>query len=198
MEHSTFIIGITGGSGCGKTTLLEAIADRGGLVLDCDAIYHDLLKTDAQMLSAIESRFPGTVENGVLQRKKLGTIVFADEQALLDLNRITHAAVKREVLRRLEEKPRLAAIDAIALFEGELAELCDVTVAVTAPEEDRIRRLMARDGISEAYARNRIAAQHAESWFRQRCAHVLENTGTKEAFRRKCLAFLSDIGIIKT
>ena len=131
------IIGITGGTGCGKTTLLNCIRDRGGLVLDCDMIYHELLQTDRQMLAAIDARFPGVIEDGRLNRKKLGSIVFADEAALLDLNTITHSAVKREVLRRLEEKPKLAAIDAIGLFEGKLAELCDVTVAVTAPVPDR-------------------------------------------------------------
>ncbi len=191
------IIGITGGTGCGKTTLLEAIEAAGGLVLDCDAIYHQLLQTDKAMVAAIEARFPGTVEKGVLQRKKLGAVVFSDEQALLDLNRITHHAVKTEVLRRLEGMPKLAAIDAIGLFEGGLAELCDVTVAVIAPKEERIRRLMARDGISEAYARSRIEAQHENSWFQERCDYVLENDGSRKDFQSKCVAFLSQFSIIK-
>ena len=191
------ILGITGGTGCGKTTLLENIEKLGGLILDCDSIYHDLLKTDKQMLCAIEQRFPGTVENGQLQRKKLGAIVFGDSQALQDLNAITHGAVKKEVLRRLESQPKLAAIDAIALFEGGLAELCDVTVAVTAPEETRIRRLMQRDGISEEYARNRIAAQHSEGWFRERCDYILVNDKEKDAFATKCLAFLQELGIME-
>ena len=190
------IIGITGGTGCGKTTLLKVIEQQGGLVLDCDAIYHKLLQTDPALLNAIEARFPGTVENGTLQRKKLGSMVFSDEQALLDLNAITHGAVKAEVLRQLETAPNLAAIDAIALFEGGLAGLCDITVAVTAPTEDRVRRLMQRDGISEEYARNRIAAQHDEAWFRCHCMHILENSGTEIQFHNKCLAFLQNIGII--
>ena len=190
------IIGITGGTGCGKTTLLNLIRDRGGLVLDCDAIYHKLLKTDEAMLAAIEARFPGTVESGILNRKKLGAIVFADENALLDLNRITHGAVKAEVLRQLETAPALAAIDAIGLFEGELAELCDVTVAVTAPLEERVRRLMTRDGITEEYARARIAAQHDSAWFASKCDTVLENSGSFDAFATKCVAFLRDIGIM--
>ncbi len=192
------ILGITGGSGCGKTTLLQVIAENGGLVLDCDAIYHELLAQDKGLLAAIEARFPGTVEGGVLQRKKLGDLVFSDGNALLDLNQITHSAVKAEVLRRLENRPALAAIDAIALFEGGLAPLCGLTVAVTAPTEDRVRRLMARDGITEQYARSRIAAQHDEQWFRQRCGYVLENSGTQAAFRDKCLAFLRQYAIMET
>ena len=191
------IIGITGGTGCGKTTLLTEIEKAGGLVLDCDAIYHDLLRSDRRLLAAIEARFPGVVEEGQLNRTKLGAIVFADEQALLDLNTITHGAVKQAVLSKLESRPKLAAIDAIALFEGGLAKLCDLTVAVTAPTEDRVKRLMARDNIPEDYARSRIGAQHEESWFRERCDEILENNGDLDSFRSKCLAFLTRLGIME-
>lgn len=191
------ILGITGGSGSGKTTLLNVIRQQGGMILDCDAIYHELLKTDTAMLKTIAERFPGTVENGVLNRKKLGAVVFSDSQALLDLNRITHAAVKAEVLRQLSPAPALAAIDAIALFEGGLASLCDLTVAVTAPAESRVTRLMTRDGITEEYARNRIAAQKSDREFSAKCDYTLENNATQEAFYTKCLAFLKDLDIIE-
>lgn len=190
------IIGITGGTGCGKTTLLNVIRDQGGFVMDCDAIYHDLLKSDVQLLCGIEARFPGTVEKGVLDRKKLGNLVFSDDKALLDLNTITHGAVKREVLRRLEGRPSLAAIDAIGLFESGLAELCDVTVAVLAPHDVRVDRLMKRDGISAEYAESRIRAQHSDGWFRDKSDHVLINDATEADFRDKCLAFLAQIGIM--
>lgn len=190
------ILGITGGTGCGKTTLLRCIAEQGGLILDCDAIYHELLTTDRKLLDAIEARFPGSVDNGVLQRKKLGTLVFSDRDALSDLNALTHGAVKAEVLRRLAGKPKLAAIDAIGLFEGGLAELCDVTVAVTAPEESRMERLIARDGIDREYAKRRIAAQHDARWFRERCDYCLENNGTQAEFLAACLAFLQKLGIL--
>ena len=196
MEHRNFIIGITGGTGCGKTTLLDLIRDAGGMILDCDAIYHQLLISDKKMLSAIDQRFPGTVEDGILNRKKLGSIVFADENALLDLNRITHSAVRQEVLRRLEARPALAAIDAIGLFEGGLAELCHVTVAVTAPLEQRVRRLMERDGISEAYARSRIAAQKPADWFASRCDKVICNDKDIQSYHRICLDFLKSLGIM--
>ncbi|MBR5570750.1 MAG: dephospho-CoA kinase [Oscillospiraceae bacterium] len=194
------IIGITGGTGCGKSTLLEMIRQQGGLVLDCDAIYHELLKTDPSLLCAIENRFPGTVEDGVLDRKKLGNIVFADAEALADLNAITHKAVKDEVIRRIEGTdrsiPNTIAIDAYGLFEGGLAELCAVTVAVVAPAEDRIRRLMARDAITEDYARSRIAAQRSNEEFSSLCQYTLHNNGSLEDFQSKCLAFLQEIGII--
>ena len=190
------ILGITGGTGCGKTTLLGLIQQRGGLVLDCDAIYHRLLQSDRGMLRAIESRFPDAFSQGILDRKRLGTIVFADPAALEALNAITHRAVREAVLRQLESSPPLAAIDAIGLFESGLDALCDITVAVTAPLDARVARLMLRDGISEAYARSRIAAQHDESWFRQRCHFVLENNGTQAAFQKKCIAFLNAQGIM--
>jgi dephospho-CoA kinase len=192
------ILGITGGTGSGKSTLLQLVAKHGGLVLDCDEIYHNLLQTDASLLSSIEYTFPGTVANGTLDRKKLGNIVFRDEKALQELNFITHSAVRQEVLRRLPFQPTLVAIDAIGLFEGKLASLCDVTVAVTAPEDARVARLMARDGISEEYARKRIAAQHTEDWFRERCDYVLVNDGDLDAFATKCLAFLRQVAIMES
>ena len=192
------ILGITGGTGCGKTTLLQLIRQRGGLVLDCDEIYHQLLISDRALLEALHQRFPPAFSDGSFDRKKLGSIVFADAQALEDLNTITHSAIRQEVLRRLEEAPALAAIDAIGLFESGLNRLCDLTVAVTAPEEVRVQRLMQRDSISPEYARSRIAAQPSARWFAERCDAVLENNGTAEEFRKKSIAFLDSHGIIKT
>ena len=190
------IIGITGGTGCGKTTALQTFGQLGGAVLDCDEIYHRLLQEDKKLLSAIENRFPGTVAEGKLDRKKLGSIVFTDPKALLDLNTITHSAVKAEVLRRMEKEKRHIAIDAIGLFEGGLAELCDATVAVTAPENTRVARLMKREGISEEYAQKRIRAQKSQESFIESCQYTLVNDGTEAEFRDKCLAFFRGLGII--
>ncbi len=190
------ILGITGGSGSGKTTLLNLAEQAGCLILDCDAIYHELLASDHALQNAIAQRFPGTVENGVVDRKKLGNWVFSDEKALQDLNGLTHAAVKAEVLRRLHGHSGHAAIDAYALFEGGLDSLCHVTVAVLAPAQVRIGRLVQRDQISPEYAQKRIAAQHSDAWFREKCDYCLENCENLDAFATKCLAFLKEIGII--
>ena len=123
--------------------------------------------------------------------------MFSDPAALEDLNRITHSAVKAEVLRRLENVSGLVAIDAISLFESGLSELCKLTVAITAPEEDRINRLMTRENISADYAIKRINAQPKQEAFVKRCDYTLHNDTTKEAFLCKCLAFFKDLTIIK-
>lgn len=191
------IIGITGGTGCGKTTLLEIIRANGGLVLDCDAVYHQLLQTDHGLLQSIEDRFPGTVTDGQLQRKVLGSIVFSDPAALEDLNRITHGAVRQAVVEQLTPEPTLAAIDAIGLFESGLDKLCKLTIAVTAPRDQRINRLMARDNITREYAQARIDAQPADEIFAQKCDFCLTNDGSADDFRQKCLVFLTEQGIIK-
>jgi dephospho-CoA kinase len=93
----------------------------------------------------------------------------------------------------LAEKSALAAIDAVALFEGGLARLCDATVAVCAPFETRVERLMQHDGITREYAQNRINAQKSEDWFREMCGYTLYNDGTRKEFREKCAEFLAGL-----
>ena len=185
-----FVIGITGGTGAGKTTALDAIRALGGEVLDCDAIYHRLLREDENLLGEIDSAFPGAVTEGVLDRKKLGTLVFGDPDKLEKLNAITHGYVYRECERLLKqaeaEGKTLAAIDAIGLVESGLGDLCRVTAAVLAPAEERVKRLVAREGITPEYARLRIAAQKPDSWFREHCSIALENRGTMEDFLEAC------------
>lgn len=185
------IVGITGPTGSGKTTALNVIREMGGCVLDLDAVYHGLLKTDAGLLRELDARFPGVIRNGELDRKALGNIVFADKQALSDLNAITGKYILAETDRQLEAAQRqgvpIAAIDAINLLEGDLPERCHVTVAVTAPVEIRVGRLMERDGISEEYARLRISAQQPNEYFEAHCDHTLRNgEGTQEAFAQSC------------
>ena len=180
------IVGVTGPSGSGKSTALRCLRDRGALVLDCDAVYHELLETNHALVAELDTRFPGTVENGRLLRKKLGEQVFGDPEALLDLNRITHRFISDEVQRRLRDFAlqggTLAALDASELLESPLAERCDFTIGVLAPEETRIRRIMARDGITRDYALSRVRAQHGEDYFRARCTVTVENNQDEATF----------------
>ena len=189
------IIGITGGTGCGKTTALLALEELGFHIIDCDALYHQLLQTDQAMLAAIEQTFPGVVENGALQRKLLGQRVFADPTALETLNRTVWPFVNRAVESIIREKdPQPCAIDAIGLLESGMDRLCTHTVAITAPEDARVARLMAREGIDEAYARLRIRAQKQNEVFAAACGMTIENHDSCAAdFQARCKAIFQTI-----
>lgn len=193
------LIGITGPTGAGKTTALSALERLGGAVIDCDKVYHDLTVHSGPMRRELKERFGDIfAADGSLDRKALGEVVFADPQALSDLNTITHKYVSMEVDRLVkqagEEGRPAVAVDAIALFEGGLADRCDVCVAVTAPPEIRVERIMAREGISEAYARKRVAAQHDDDWFRSRCQYLLVNDrATAEEFYADALTLFEQI-----
>ena len=123
--------------------------------------------------------------------------MFADAAALDDLNAITHRYVRAEVCARLRAWARqggtVAAIDAIALIESGLAQLCTVTIGVTAPREVRIERLIAREGVTRDYAEARIDAQKPNEWFAQHCNYVLDNGGTLADFQRRCHQLIQEV-----
>lgn len=184
------IVGLTGGTGAGKTSALAALEDLGGTVLDCDAVYHQMLRTDPALREAITAAFgPVFCPDGSLDRQKLGTLVFSDHAALDRLNAIVYEYLPPELLRRAQGHT-LVGLDAISLMESGLDRLCACTVAVLAPAEDRVRRIMARDGISEDYARLRISAQPSDAFYRERCSHILENNcATPAQFREQARIF---------
>ena len=186
------IVGITGPTGAGKTSALRALEQLGGCVLDCDAIYHEMLRSDDGLRRALTDAF-GSVftADGHLDRQKLGTLVFGDPQQLERLNNIIYTYLPRELERRMAASPApIIGIDAINLVESGLSKLCDRALAVLAPVEDRVRRIMARDGISEEYARLRVAAQKDDAFYRTHCTDILENTSAApEAFQKTALLF---------
>ena len=140
--NKLLIIGITGGTGGGKTTLLNVLEAMGACVIDCDALYHELTFDSREMLREIECEFCGVVKDDCLDRKELGRIVFGDVEALNRLNAITHKYVSMEVDKRLskakEEGKTLAGVDAIALIESGLSKMCNFVVGVIAKPEKRV------------------------------------------------------------
>lgn len=191
------LIGITGGTGCGKTTALSELEALGALVIDCDALYHELLETDGQMLADIERSFPGTVTDGKLDRKALGATVFSNEAALEDLNAITHHYIGVEFDKRLRDWAMqggtLAAVDAIALIESGLGARCKAVIGVVAEKTTRIERIMKRDGISYEYALMRVAAQYPNEYFEEKCGYVLHNDGSEADFRKQCKKLFKEV-----
>ena len=189
-DQKKVVIGITGGTGSGKTSALNAIRDLGGVVIDCDAVYHEMLNQDAELRHAIEVKFHGVFNSdGSLNRKKLGELVFENKERMAQLNEVIYQFLVPEVQRRARDG-NLTAIDAINLIESGVGELCDRTVAITAPAELRVRRIMARDGIDERYARMRVSAQKSDEFYRSKCDYELSNTAdTPEAFRETARVF---------
>jgi len=193
-----YIIGITGGSGAGKTVAIQALQTLGALTLDCDAIYHELLINSEDMKAAIMARFKDVLTNGTIDRKKLGEIVWNDPNSLQELNAITHGFINNEVDKRIEafneQGGKTAAIDAIALIESGKSNKCDVVIGVTAPLEKRLSRIMKRDEITEESAQKRINAQQQDSYYINNCDHILENAyDTQAEFENKCIEFFSQL-----
>ena len=191
-DFQRIVLGITGGTGAGKTTALQAIRDMGGEVIDCDAYYHRLLDENDAMRNEINASFPGAFSlDGVLDRRRLGQEVFGRRDRMDRLNGI----VFRYLVPLLEQdilsvEDGLLAVDAVNLLECGLDRLCDRTIAVTAPLELRVKRVMERDGIPENYARLRIDAQKKDEFYRGRCDIELNNTSESlEAFKEQAALF---------
>ena len=176
-------IGITGPTGAGKTTALRVLEEMGFAAVDCDALYYQLLRTDEGLRRQLAEAFGDIfLPGGQLDRRRLGGIVFSDPAALRRLNAIVYPAVDRAVEEAIRGcTARGLVVDAINLIESGLARRCDLTLAVTAPEAVRLRRIMERDGISEDYARRRIAAQKPDSYYRKHCGFLLENRAESRA-----------------
>ena len=191
-DSQRIVLGLTGGTGAGKTSALNAIRELGGELIDCDAVYHEMLDNDQELRNTINAAFPGVFgADGKLNRQKLGQEVFAKKERLDKLNAIVFRFLIPELERRLDSAPDgLYAIDAINLIESGLDRLCDRTIAVTAPTELRVRRIMARDNISEQYARLRISAQKPDEFYRSKCDLELNNGAeTAETFQREAKLF---------
>lgn len=179
------ILGLTGGSGTGKSAASEAFAQLGCAIIDADAQYRGLCDSCTPMLDEIQSVFLDVLSpEGKLDRKKLGAVVFADPEKLLQLNAITHPYIRqaaRDAFADFEARGYTMCIyDAPVLFEAGMDALCDKTCAVLAQRETRIARIMKRDNITPEYAALRIDAQKNDDFYHEKCDYIIRNDADLE------------------
>ncbi len=187
------LIGMTGRSGAGKTTVGVCAKEMGIPVLDCDAIYRELTSGPSDCLRAIQKTFgEETVRFGALYRPALREKVFADREAMKQLHSITALFMARELRSRLEHiDASMVILDAPTLFESGLDAICHRLLCVISTDEFCLRRIIRRDRIGEADARARLAQQHSNAFLIEHCDIVLFNEGTEESFRTEAFTVLS-------
>lgn len=186
------VVGLTGGIGAGKSTVARMLAARGAVVIDADQVTRELQQRGTPVFDAIVERFGADIalnDVGELDRAAIAALVFADPDALADLNAIVHPAVWDEMVRRVAAA-KAAGAEVVVLDVPLLAETATPTqvshvITVEAGSDVRVARLVAERGMSEHDARNRIAAQ-ALSEERQAIADiVIGNEGDLDALERK-------------
>lgn len=182
------VIGVTGGIATGKSTVLGILRDHGAETIDADAIYHDLISPGGVLVEPIVQRFGAYVRasDGAIDRRALAGIVFADTEALADLDLITHPPVVKIIQDRIAgSETALVAVDAVKLIESGMHALCDAVWLVTCNPAVRKARLMARNGFTEYEADLRLAAQPDESYRRQHADVVIDNSGDLMSLRQQ-------------
>ena len=190
------VIGITGPTGAGKTTALEVLAEMDFEIVDCDALYYQMLRTDEDLRQSLRDAFGEVfLPDGSLDRRALAQRVFSDERELAKLNGIVFPAMSAAVKQKIQKcSQKGLAIDAINLVESGMGELCAATVAVTASPAIRLKRIMARDGLTGEQARARIEAQKSTDWYRANCTFLLENQEEgREAFEALMRSFFQNL-----
>lgn len=162
--RSPFVIGLTGPIASGKSTVADILRQRGAEIIDADRVYRSLMVPGSELWRQVVGRFGPEIvrSDGEIDRATLAKMVFADPEALADLERITHPAVVAEIRRRIARSlAPLIVLEAVKLVQSGLASDVDALWFVTADPETRLRRLVARSGMDEASARARIAAAPA-------------------------------------
>lgn len=172
------IIGLTGPTGAGKSTISNVFAAYGAYIIDADRIARRVTKSGSPALLEIKNIFGDGVimPDGELNRSALAKIVFNSEQELHKLNMITHKYIIDEINREAKNAEEdIVIIDAAALFESGADDFCDKIVCITASEDVRKKRIMMRDGISKQQAEERIHAQKNDDFYVSRSDYHIEN-----------------------
>lgn len=185
-EDGLLLIGLVGRAGSGKSTVARALEARGAVTVDADRLGHEITDRDPDVRDALVSDYGPAIylADGTLDRRTVAARVFADPEARERLNRLVHPRILRRLRGRIAE---LAAsgfrgpvlIDAALLLDWHFERACDAVLAVIAPEDQQVARLVASRGWTADEARARLGAQRANAFFAAVADVVIENDGTE-------------------
>ncbi|MBR4761665.1 MAG: dephospho-CoA kinase [Clostridia bacterium] len=189
----SFIVGLTGPTGSGKGVFAECAKEFGFKVIDCDLVARKAVKKGMPALKALTYAFGEEIllESGELNRQKLAQVAFSSADKTELLNKTVLPYIKELVMAEICGERVL--LDAPTLFESGIDEICDVTVAVTAPVDVREKRIIKRDGLAENAAKTRISAGKPDEFYRERANIVIKNDNGIENFIKTAKIYLGDI-----
>lgn len=186
-----FVVGLTGQSGAGKTTVCKVFSEKGFDIINADLIAHEVMEKGKPCLKEIEECFGNGVisEDGELDRKALAAIVFTDKTKLKQLNAISYPYIIYEILQKIKEYSRngnkYVLLDAPTLFESRADDFCDLIISVTAPEATRISRISKRDDLPAERIKERFSSQHSERFFVNHSDFIIKNNKSVDVLLEK-------------
>lgn len=184
------IIGLTGPTGAGKSTVRECAEELGFFTVDCDAVAR-VVAEETEVISALCDIFGQDIcENGAINRKKLASRAFSSEENTALLNETILPFIRDRIEKLIEGKP-CVLLDAPTLFESGVDKQCSVTVAVIADEKLRKNRIISRDNLSVSDANTRLSAAKSDAFFKERCDYIIENNGSIPDLKLKAKQILS-------
>ncbi len=186
------VIGLTGGTGSGKSIVSAFLEQNGAYIIDADEIAHGIIERGKPAYEELTNYFGGAIldQDRNILRKKLGSIVFTNKEKLDFLNRCTHKYISQEIDKQIAERKKkqrdtCIVLDAPLLLEAKLENRCNEIWVVFAEEEVRARRIMERDNITYQEAKNRIGCQKNWDFYRQKANLILDNSKDLQHLKRQ-------------
>lgn len=188
------IIGLTGQSGSGKTTVSEIFRQNGFGIINCDLVARQVTETGSDCNKKLAEHFPQCFDKSFrLDRRKLASEVFSDKTKLELLDSIIYPHINNRINKAIDSFSKdcqYILLDAPTLFEAGADKLCDVIVAVTADKDIRLKRIIKRDGISNELAEKRFSCQQSEDFFERECDYVIRNNDSTEDVQNEALRII--------
>ena len=183
------IVGLTGQTGAGKTTISSIFEEKGFYVIDCDQVSRQVTKDGSDCCKALANHFPEHFRQGYsLDRQSMARDVFSSRERLELLNKLIYPFITEEINLRISQvsgRCQYILLDAPTLFEARVDKLCCLTIAVVAAENIRLERIIRRDGLDPELAKKRSRSQHETEFFRQHCDYIIDNSDDLDSALRQ-------------